>query len=173
VKVIDPTVDTVDLGANLYTDDSFNDTTTGAGSSELVNQADLNLGALTLNLNSPVNTGVTATIAIDSDSAAYDFYAADSAGINPTAGGDISIFTSGAISTLLPTTDQRGVARPIEAGFDVGAFELGEFTTQETEEEVLANTGLPTGAGYLGLVALGSAAILGGSAGIQRRRKKA
>jgi LPXTG-motif cell wall-anchored protein len=178
VKLINPSETNEDLGANLYTDDSFDDTTSGIGSSELVTPADLKLSPLALNLTGPENFGVTKTVAIASDSVAKDFYAADSAGINPTDGGDLSLYTSGAISSLLADLDQRLVGRPIEAGYDVGAFELGATPEpseepEVTDQETLADTGLPTGAGYLGLVGLGAAAILGGSAGILRRRKKA
>jgi len=178
VKLINPSETNEDLGANLYTDDSFDDTTSGIGSSELVTPADLKLSPLALNLTGPENFGVTKTVAIASDSVAKDFYAADSTGINPPDGGDLSLYTSGAISTLIPDLDQRLVGRPIEAGYDVGAFELGATPEpseepEVTDQETLADTGLPTGAGYLGLVGLGSAAILGGSAGILRRRKKA
>jgi LPXTG-motif cell wall-anchored protein len=164
VKLIDPQSDTLDLGANLYTDSSFNDTTSGTGSSELVTPADMKLSALALNQMSPTNTGATKTVAIAADSAAYDFYSADSAGINPTANSTISL--------LLASLDQRGAARPFGTGYDVGAFESGSSPREETEKENLADTGLPTNAGYLGLVGLGVAAILGGSAGLLRRRKK-
>ena len=174
VKLINPSETNEDLGANLYTDDSFDDTTLGIGSSELVTPADLKLSPLTLNLTGPENFGVTKTVAVASDSVAKDFYAADSAGINPTDGGDLSLYTSGAFSTLIPDLDQRLVGRPIEAGYDVGAFESGATPEPEVaDQETLADTGLPVSAGYLGLVGLGAAAVLGGSAGILRRRKKA
>lgn len=161
VKLIDPNEVAGDLGANLYTDSTFDDSTTGTGSSELVTVADLKLSALALNQTSPTNTGVTKTVAIATDSVAYDFYAANSLGIDSSA------------ASLLPTTDQRGASRPLGNGYDVGAFELGALPIEETEEETLANTGLPTGAGYLALVGLGAAAILGGTASQIRRRKKA
>ena len=178
VKLTNPSETNEDLGANLYTDDSFDDNTSGIGSSQLVTPADLKLSPLALNLTGPENFGVTKTVAIASDSVAKDFYAADSTGINPTIGGELSLYTSGAISSLLADLDQRLVGRPIEAGYDVGAFELGATPEpseepEVTDQETLADTGLPTGAGYLGLVGLGAAAILGGSAGILRRRKKA
>jgi LPXTG-motif cell wall-anchored protein len=151
----------------LYTDTSFADTTIGVGSSELVTSDQLNLSALYLNQTGPANTGTTETVSISTDSIAYDFYSADSPGIDPTSGED----------TLLAPFDQRGVARPFGAGYDVGAFESGDTPdpepSEEPEEESLADTGLPTNTGYLGLVGLGTAAILGGSAGILRRRKKA
>jgi len=172
VKLIDSQSDTVDLGANLYTDSSFNDTTSGTGSSELVTPADMKLSALALNQMSPTNTGATKSVAIAADSAAYDFYTADSPGINPTAGGTFS--------SLLSATDQRGAARPFGAGYDVGAFELGETPDPEpsgepetADTEALADTGLETETNFLGLVGLGLAAILGGSVGLLRRRKKA
>ncbi len=165
VKLIDPTSTTNDLGANLYTDTSFDDITTGVGSSTIVTTDALKLSALALNQTSPTNTGVTKTVAIAADSVAYDFYTADSPGINPTADSTISL--------LLASVDQRGAARPFGAGYDVGAFESGASPREETEKENLADTGLPTNAGYLGLVGLGAAAILGGSAGLLRRRKKA
>jgi LPXTG-motif cell wall-anchored protein len=167
VKLFEPESAIIDLGANLYTDTSFADTTIGVGSSELVTSDQLNLSALYLNQTGPANTGTTETVSISTDSIAYDFYSADSPGIDPTSGED----------TLLAPFDQRGVARPFGAGYDVGAFESGDTPdpepSEEPEEESLADTGLPTNTGYLGLVGLGTAAILGGSAGILRRRKKA
>jgi LPXTG-motif cell wall-anchored protein len=180
VKLINPSETNEDLGANLYTDDSFDDTTSGIGSSELVTPADLKLSPLALNLTGPENFGVTKTVAIASDSVAKDFYSADSAGINPTDGGDLSLYTSGAFSTLIPDFDQRLVGRPIEAGYDVGAYEIGETPDTEpsgepepTDTEALADTGLETETNFLGLVGLGLAAILSGSVGLLRRRKKA
>lgn len=161
VKLIDPTYPNIDLGANLYTDTSFADTTTGEGSSKLVTPEELDLGTLSLNQTAPTNTGTTNTVAISSTSAAHDFYTATSPGINPTA--------TGLISSLLPATDQRGVARPFGAGYDVGAFELGATP----DSEALADTGLANQANYLGLIGLGLAAIVGGTAGQLRRRKKA
>jgi LPXTG-motif cell wall-anchored protein len=169
VKLFEPQSTIFDGGANLYTDTSFADTTIGVGSSELVTADQLNLSALYLNQTEPATPGTTETVSISTDSIAYDFYAADSPGINPTFDGNMS--------SVLAEYDQRGAARPFGAGYDVGAFESGDTPdpepTEETEKENLADTGLPTGAGYLGLVGLGAAAILGGSAGILRRRKKA
>lgn len=168
VKLIDPSYSNIDLGANLYTDTSFTASTTGEGSSKLVTPDELNLRALTLNQTLPTNTGTTETVAIGADSVAYDFYSADSSGIDPTANG-------GLISTLMSETDQRGAFRPFGDGYDVGAFELGASQIVEpevTEKETLADTGIDTQANYLGLVGLGLAAVLGGSAGILRRRKQ-
>ena len=172
VKLFEPESAIIDGGANLYTDTSFADTTIGVGSSELVTSDQLNLSALYLNQTGPANTGTTETVSISTDSIAYDFYSADSPGIDPTFDGNIS--------SVLAEYDQRGAARPFGAGYDVGAFESGDTPEPEpseepefTDQETLADTGLPTGAGYLGLVGLGAAAILGGSAGILRRRKKA
>jgi LPXTG-motif cell wall-anchored protein len=193
-----------DLGANLFTDSSFVPTTVGSGASKLVTLDELKLSALALNQTLPTNAGTTETLAIATDSVAYDFYSADSAGINPTAGGQLS--------SLLAQTDQRGAGRPFGAGYDVGAFEIGETpeptpsetpeptpsetseptpsetpepTPSETSEptpsespevtykETLADTGSPSNTGFLGLAGLGVVAILGGSAGILRRRKNA
>ena len=169
VKLFEPQSTIFDGGANLYTDTSFADTTIGVGSSELVTADQLNLSALYLNQTEPATPGTTETVSISTDSIAYDFYTADSPGINPTFDGNMS--------SVLAEYDQRGAARPFGAGYDVGAFESGDTPdsepTEETEKENLADTGLPTGAGYLGLVGLGAAAILSGSAGLLRRRKKA
>lgn len=173
VKLFAPQSEIIDLGANLYTDTSFADTTSGVGSSELVTTEQLKLSALALNQTEPANTGTTETVAIATDSIAYDFYTADSPGIDPTDGEDGG-------ETLLAEYDQRGAARPFGAGYDVGAFEPGDTpeptpseTPEPTPSETLADTGSPSDAGYLGLVGLGAAAILGGSAGLLRRRKKA
>ena len=174
VKLIDPTQTTVDLGANLYTDASFDDTTSGEGSSKLVAIADLKLSPL-----ASTNATSTQTVAIGADSVAYDFYSADSLGINPTSNGDF-------VDSLLESEDQRGASRPLSNGYDVGAYESGEkpnpspSETPETTEqedsdtEALADTGIAdTQTNYLGLVGLGLAAILGGSVGLVKRRKKA
>jgi len=168
VELFDPVEKVTDLGANLYTDASFNDTTSLEGESKLVTTEALQLSLLSLNQTNPANTGRTETVEIGTGSVAQGFYTAASPGINPV--GHLNAFLS---TTLLPTVDQRGVSRPQGAGYDVGAFELGESPTEETEKETLADTGLPTDAGYLGLVGLGAASILGGSVGLLRRRKKA
>lgn len=165
VKVIDPVQTTVDLGANLYTDTNFDDTTSGEGSSILVTAEELKLSALALNQTLPTNTGTTKTVAVAEDSIAVDYYTADSPGAQ-----------EGITRNNLAETDQRGAFRPFGDGYDVGAFELGASQIQEpevTERETLANTGIDAQANYLGLVGLGIAAILGGSAGVLRRRKKA
>jgi LPXTG-motif cell wall-anchored protein len=165
VKVIDPVQTTVDLGANLYTDTNFDDTTSGEGSSMLVTAEELKLSALALNQTLPTNTGTTKTVAVAEDSIAVDYYTADSPGAQ-----------EGITRNNLAETDQRGAFRPFGDGYDVGAFELGASQIQEpevTERETLANTGIDAQANYLGLVGLGIAAILGGSAGVLRRRKKA
>jgi hypothetical protein len=164
VKVIDPVQTTIDLGANLYTDTSFDDTTSGEGQSMLVTAEELKLSAL-----SAVNAESTETVAIATDSVAYDYYTADSSGIDPTFG-----FM---INSVLTTTDQRGASRPLGNGYDVGAYESGSkpgpSPSESPEPEMLADTGLTDQANYLGLVGLGLAAILGGTAGQIRRRKKA
>jgi len=159
-----------DLGANLFTDSSFvvDATRPGDGASELVSVTDLDIGLGVPNLNStnPENSGATKTIEIGTDSVALDFYGTTSTGIAPPDPGPSPFFNYASL-------DQRGVSRPLGSGYDVGAFESGASPSEETEKENLADTGLPTNAGYLGLVGLGAAAILGGSAGLLRRRKKA
>jgi LPXTG-motif cell wall-anchored protein len=169
VKLIDPNADTVDLGANLYTDDSFNDVTNGEGSSKLVTASELKLSALASS-----NAASTKTAAIAADSVAYDYYTADSDGINPTAGG--------VLTTLLAADDQKGADRPLNNGYDVGAYESGEKpdpsasetpeTTETEDSESLADTGLETTANSLGLIGVGLAAMLGGSIGLVIRRRK-
>jgi LPXTG-motif cell wall-anchored protein len=171
VKLIDPNVDTVDLGANLYTDDSFNDITNGEGSSKLVAVADLKLSPL-----ASANATSTQTVAIGADSVAYDYYTADSPGINPTSNGDF-------VDSLLESEDQRGASRPLSNGYDVGAYESGEKpnpspsetpeTTEVADSESLADTGIETQTNFLGIIGLGLAAIFGGSIGLLRRRTKA
>jgi LPXTG-motif cell wall-anchored protein len=191
VKLFEPESAIVDLGANLYTDTSFDDTTSGVGSSELVTAGQLKLSALALNQTEPATPGTTETVAIATDSIAYDFYKADSPGIDPTYEGNLE--------SVLVEFDQRGAARPFGAGFDVGAFESGETTDPETTDpettdpettdpettdpettdpettgtETLADTGLENQIGFLGLIGLGLAAIFGGSVSLMRRRKKA
>jgi LPXTG-motif cell wall-anchored protein len=171
VKLIDPTQTTIDLGANLYTDSTFDNTTSGEeGSSELVTVAELNLSGL-----ASTNATSTPTVAIGADSVAYDYYTADSPGINPTSNGDF-------VDSLLASEDQRGADRPLSFGYDVGAYESGEkpepspSETPETNEvadsESLADTGLETTTNLLGLVGLGLAAMLGGSVGLVKRRRK-
>ena len=112
-----------DLGANLYTDSSFIDTTSGDGSSRQVTNDELKLRNPGLNTTGLINSGKTKTIAIEKGSVARDFYSATSAGINPTA---LNLPGWNPIDTRLATLDQRGVARPIGTGYDVGAFEYGE-----------------------------------------------
>ena len=118
VKVIDPTGGTIDLGANLYTDNSFADITTGEGSSRLVSVDDLKLSSLALNTTGLINTGKTKTVSIGASSVARDFYSTSSAGINPT--------DNGSFPTRIAALDQRGVARPTGSKLDVGAYEYGE-----------------------------------------------
>lgn len=124
VKVIDPDVTTTDLGANLYTDSGFDDTTTGDGESKLVTLAELKLNALSLNQTGPTNTGSTKTVSIGAGSVAENYYTASSAGAQ-----------EGITRNNLAATDQRGVARTIGAGYDVGAFELGEHPDEEVVPE--------------------------------------
>jgi outer membrane protein OmpA-like peptidoglycan-associated protein len=113
-----------DLGANLYTDDSFVDTTTGDGSSQLVSIDQLKLNDPALNATGLINTGKTKTVAIGAGSIARDYYSATSAGINPTG---LNIPEgSPAFDTRLATLDQRGVARPTGSRIDVGAYEAGD-----------------------------------------------
>lgn len=132
----DPT--NFDLGANLYTDDSFTDTTTGDGSSQLVSIDQLKLNDPALNTTGLINTGKTKTVAIGAGSIARDFYSATSAGINPTG---LNIPEgSPAFDTRLATLDQRGVARPTGSRIDVGAYEAGDDPVVVTEVLVPAVT---------------------------------
>lgn len=170
VKLIDPTQTTIDLGANLYTDSSIDDTTTGEGSSKLVTVGELKLSAL-----ASANATSTETVAIGADSVAYDYYTADSPEINPTSNGDF-------VDSLLASEDQRAASRPLSNGYDVGAYESGEKPNPSPSEEPeiadtedsesLADTGLETPTNFLGLIGVGLAAILGGSVGLVRRRRK-
>lgn len=114
-ETITPVVDNgaVDLGANLYTDASFISSTTGTGLSKRVTLASLKLKALALNKTLPTNSGVTKTVALGDGSSAINYYAADSAGVSPT-------YNS---VSRLATKDQRGVTRPLDAKYDVGAYE--------------------------------------------------
>ena len=107
----------IDLGANLYTDDSvaFATPTVGEGASKLVTFDDLELSALALNQTAPVNTGETKTVSTGTGSVARDYYSATSIGAQ-----------GGITRNHLAKTDQRGVARPFGAGYDVGAYEAGE-----------------------------------------------
>jgi LPXTG-motif cell wall-anchored protein len=166
-----------DLGANLFTDSSFvvDATRPGDGASELVSVTDLDIGLGTPNLNStnPENSGTTKTIEIGADSVARDFYGATSTGIAQPAPDPSPAYN-------YSSTDQRGVFRPQGSGYDVGAYEIGETPDTEpsgepelTDTEALADTGLETETNFLGLVGLGLAAILSGSVGLLRRRKKA
>jgi outer membrane protein OmpA-like peptidoglycan-associated protein len=118
VKLIYPTGDTIDLGANLYTDNSFVDITTGEGSSRLVSVDDLKLSPLALNTTGLINTGKTKTVSIGASSVARDFYSTSSAGIDPTG--------TDSFPTRIAALDQRGVARPTGSKLDVGAYEYGE-----------------------------------------------
>jgi predicted outer membrane repeat protein len=102
-----------DLGANLFTDDSFANTTSGAGASKRVTFASLKLKSLALNTSLPNNSGATKTVALGSDSSALDYYTSTSTGITPS-------FNS---VSRLATTDQRGATRPLDGGYDVGAYE--------------------------------------------------
>lgn len=163
-----------DLGANLYTDASFSDTTSLEGESRLVTNEELQLTSVSLNQTSPVNTGTTKTIKIGAGSIAKDYYLATSPGINPV--GHLNGFLS---TTLLPTADQRGVSRPQGLRYDVGAVEIGDDSPpeptpppEETENEMLADTGLESPTNFLGLIGVGLAAILGGSMSLIRRRRK-
>ena len=101
-----------DLGANLFTGDSFAVTTTGEGASSRTSIDDLVLSSLALNQTGPTNTGTTKTVAIGPDSIAKDYYSASSPGA-----------LDGVTRNNLATTDQRGAQRPNGSGYDVGAFE--------------------------------------------------
>jgi outer membrane protein OmpA-like peptidoglycan-associated protein len=126
-----------DLGANLYTDDSFVDTTTGDGSSQLASIDQLKLNDPALNTTGLINTGKTKTVAIGAGSIARDYYSATSAGINPTG---VSTIGDGAFTSRLATLDQRGVARPTGSRIDVGAYEAGDDPVVVTEVLVPAVT---------------------------------
>ena len=172
-----------DRGANLFTDTSFVSTTVGAGASRLVTLDELKLSTLALNQTSPTNSGNTKTVAIGNGSIAQDYYTSD-----PVIDRRVCLSSCNFVAT-----DQRGVARPFGAGYDVGAFEIAESTDPSpsetpvprpsesiavtergtTDTEVLADTGLGTEPRYLGLIGVGLAAIFGGSVGLLRRRKKA
>ena len=116
VKLFDPALSNIDLGANLYTDGSFDDITTGEGSSKRVTLDELKLSALALNSTKPVNTGKTKTVALRAGSVARDYYSSTSQGIDPTG--------NGSFATRIAALDQRGVARePSVKRLDVGAFE--------------------------------------------------
>ena len=175
-RVIGDGVSAGDLGANLFTDSSFviDATRPGEGASELVSATDLDIGLGTPNLNStnPENSGTTKTIEIGADSVARDFYGATSTGIAQPAPDPSPAYN-------YSSTDQRGVFRPQGSGYDVGAFEIGETPDTEpsgepetADNEALADTGLATETNYLGLIGLGLTAILGGSVGLVRRRRK-
>ncbi len=112
-----------DAGANLYTDSSFAPTTTGAGASKQVTLDSLKLQALTLNRTAPANTGTAKTVALGSGSSAIDYFTSTSPGISP------NIMTQ---SGLESTTDERGVTRPQNGKFDVGAYEVGAVNTPPT-----------------------------------------
>ena len=116
-----------DLGANLYTDGSFEVATgevlepTGIsvtsiadGSSKQVTLDELMLSAAALNTTMPVNTGKTKTVALRDGSVARDYYSSTSAGLN---------IDPGDLPLVLPTVDQRGVARAAGSRLDVGAYE--------------------------------------------------
>lgn len=116
-----------DLGANLYTDDSFAKTTSGVGASKRVTLAALKLKTLALNKISPRNSGSTKTVSLGIGSAALDYYTGTSAGITPSYNG----------SSRLATKDARGVARPINGKYDVGAFEIGLAVVAPAHETIL------------------------------------
>lgn len=128
-----------DLGANLYTDTSFefgsnieivpvsvSETSIMPlaieGLSRRVSLDELKLSPLAMNTGGLVNTGKTKSVAIGADSVARDFYSATSAGINPTG---LNIPDGNQFDSRIAAMDQRGVARPISVGYDVGAFEYG------------------------------------------------
>ena len=110
--VWDNTYVSTDLGANLLTDSSFAPTTSGLGASRQVTSNDLKLGSLALNRTTPANTGTTKTLAIGPDSIARDYFAQTDEGVQLAVP-----------DYLFAQTDQRGVARPVGAGYDVGAYE--------------------------------------------------
>ncbi len=118
-SIIDPSV------ANLSVDTSCsngvnlpNVSAATNGESALVTRDQLDLQPLALNTTNPTNTGATKTIALGANSVARDYYTAASFPAN-------GLRTSPVAGNLLPTTDQRGVARPINGKYDVGAFEAG------------------------------------------------
>ena len=136
-----------DLGANLYTDTTFEFgssieivpvsvseasilPSTVEGSSRRVTLDELKLSSIALNSTGPVNIGKTKTVAIGAGSVARDFYSTTSAGINPTG---LNIPDGNQFATRIAALDQRGVARqPSVNRLDVGAYEYGETPTPET-----------------------------------------
>jgi predicted outer membrane repeat protein len=124
-----------DAGANLYTDSSFTSTTTGVGASKQVTLESLKLQALTLNTTAPVNTGTAKTVALGTGSSAIDYFTSTSPGISP------NIMTQ---SGLESTTDERGVARPQNGKYDVGAYEVGAVNTPPTPKPTPKPTSQPS-----------------------------
>lgn len=116
-----------DLGANLYTDESFTKSTAGIGASKRVTLASLKLKTLALNKKSPANLGAVKTVGLDSGSAAIDYYTATSGGIAPSYNG----------ASRLASKDARGVSRPTKSGYDVGAFEFGLSAVAPARETIL------------------------------------
>ena len=112
-----------DAGANLFTDSSFTTTTTGVGASKQVTLGSLKLQALALNRTAPANTGTAKTVALGSGSSAIDYFTSTSPGISP------NIMTQ---SGMESTIDERGVARPQNGKYDVGAYEVGAVDTPPT-----------------------------------------
>lgn len=119
-----------DLGANLYTDVSFEDETQvplvlnglsmasiADGSSKQVTLDELKLSTAALNTTNPVNTGKTKTVALLAGSVARDYYSSTSPGL---------YVDPGDLPYILPTVDQRGVDRAAGSRIDVGAYEAGE-----------------------------------------------
>jgi len=116
-----------DLGANLYTDESFTKSTAGIGASKRVTLASLKFKTLALNKKSPANSGAVKTVGLDSGSAAVDYFTASSGGIAPSYNG----------ASRLAFKDARGVSRPTKSGYDVGAFEFGLSVIAPARETIL------------------------------------
>jgi LPXTG-motif cell wall-anchored protein len=186
-----------DLGANLVTDPTFTPSTAGEGASQQVAVSALKLSALALNQTSPVNTGTTKTVAIAADSVARDYYSATSAGINPTGNStfatriaaldqrgvarqpsvnrlDVGAYDDGQGPDPSPsaTPDPSPSATPDPSPSATLEITDVEALADTAGTETLADTGLNNQTSFLALIGIGLAAILGGSAGLIRRRRK-
>lgn len=103
-----------DLGANLATNSGCvvnNSGNAANGDSSIVSWADLDLGAPGLNTTNPTNGGLIPSIALGADSVARDYFTYD----------QLDALDRG---EYIPTyVDIRGVNRPFNGIYDVGAYE--------------------------------------------------